>query len=46
MDAAIDASGARVVAIATPPATHAGLAHRAIAHGCHVLCETDGGQSR
>jgi predicted dehydrogenase len=25
--------------ICTPPASHAALAHQALAHGCHVLCE-------
>nr|WP_314468659.1 Gfo/Idh/MocA family oxidoreductase [uncultured Novosphingobium sp.] len=39
LDEAITATGAEVVTIATTPDTHAGLAHRAIARGCHVLCE-------
>jgi predicted dehydrogenase len=36
---AIVATGARLVTIATPPATHAPLTLTAIGHGCHVLCE-------
>jgi len=39
LDEAITATGAQLVTIATPPATHARLALAAIAHGCHVLCE-------
>ena len=39
LDEAIDRTGAKVVTIATTPATHAPLAMRAIARGCHVLCE-------
>ncbi|MET0238311.1 MAG: Gfo/Idh/MocA family oxidoreductase [Sphingobium sp.] len=39
LDEAIDKTGATVVTIATTPATHAPLALRAIARGCHVLCE-------
>ncbi|QDK35310.1 Gfo/Idh/MocA family protein [Sphingomonas sp. IC081] len=39
LDEAISATGARLVTIATTPDTHAALAHRAIARGCHVLCE-------
>lgn len=39
IDAAIDATGASLVTVATTPATHAKLAHSAIARGCHVLCE-------
>lgn len=39
LDVAIERTGAKVVTIATTPATHAPLAMRAIAHGCHVLCE-------
>lgn len=39
LDEAIDATGAGVVTIATPPDTHARLALAAIARGCHVLCE-------
>lgn len=39
LDEAIAATGARVVTIATPPATHAALALTAIARGCHVVCE-------
>lgn len=31
--------GLDAVSIATPPATHAPLAHEAMAAGCHVLCE-------
>jgi predicted dehydrogenase len=36
---AITQTGASLVTIATTPATHAKLAHIAIAGGCHVLCE-------
>jgi predicted dehydrogenase len=36
---AIEATGAKVVTIATPPNTHAELTLTAIAHGCHVVCE-------
>lgn len=39
LDEAIAKTGARLVTIATTPATHAGLAMQAIARGCHVLCE-------
>jgi len=39
LDEAITKTGAKVVTIATTPATHAKLAHVAIARGCHVLCE-------
>jgi predicted dehydrogenase len=39
LDAAIAATGAKVVTIATPPSTHADLTLKAIAHGCHVVCE-------
>lgn len=39
LDEAIGKTGARLVTIATPPATHAALALTAIARGCHVLCE-------
>lgn len=39
LDDAITATGATLVTIATTPNTHAFLAHQAIAHGCHVLCE-------
>ena len=39
LDAAIVATGAVAVAVATPPNTHAPLVHAAIARGCHVLCE-------
>ena len=39
LDEAIDKTGARVVTIATPPSTHAALTLKAIAHGCHVVCE-------
>ncbi len=39
LDEAITATHARLVTIATTPATHAALAHQAIARGCHVLCE-------
>lgn len=39
LDDAVDQTGARLVTIATPPATHASLALAAIARECHVLCE-------
>ena len=39
LDEAISRTGARLVSIATTPATHAPLALKAIARGCHVLCE-------
>jgi predicted dehydrogenase len=39
LDEAIEQTGAKLVTVATTPATHAPLAHQAIAHGCHVLCE-------
>jgi predicted dehydrogenase len=39
LDEAITRTGARLVTIATTPATHAPLAQKAIARGCHVLCE-------
>ncbi|MDE8654142.1 Gfo/Idh/MocA family protein [Novosphingobium album (ex Liu et al. 2023)] len=39
LDAAITATGAGLVTIATTPATHGKLALAAIARGCHVLCE-------
>ena len=39
LDEAIAQTGAKVVTIATPPSTHAALTLKAIAHGCHVLCE-------
>ncbi|MEJ5977711.1 Gfo/Idh/MocA family oxidoreductase [Novosphingobium sp. PS1R-30] len=39
LDEAIAATGAKVVTIATPPSTHAALTLKAIAHGCHVVCE-------
>jgi predicted dehydrogenase len=39
LDEAITRTGAKVVAIATPPHTHAPLSLLAIARGCHVLCE-------
>ncbi len=39
VDEAIGKTGAKVVTIATTPATHAPLALKAIARGCHVLCE-------
>ena len=38
-DEAMEKTGAKVVTIATTPATHAALALKAIAHGCHVICE-------
>jgi len=39
LEEAINRTGARAVAIATPPDTHAALTLTALAHGCHVLCE-------
>jgi len=39
LDEAITRTGAQVVTVATTPRTHAPLALKAIAHGCHVLCE-------
>lgn len=39
LDEAIAATGAKVVTIATPPSTHAALTLKAIARGCHVVCE-------
>ena len=36
---AIDRTGAVLVAISTPPYTHAPLALEALSKGCHVLCE-------
>src|ERR1051326_8990652 len=39
LDDAIAETGAGLVVIATPPNTHAPLALKAIAHGCHVVCE-------
>ena len=39
LDEAIDRTGAQIVTVATTPATHAAIALKAIARGCHVLCE-------
>jgi predicted dehydrogenase len=39
LDEAIERTGAKLVAIATPPNTHAELTLKAIERGCHVLCE-------
>ena len=39
LDRAISETGARAVAISTPPNTHFPLVMTALAHGCHVLCE-------
>jgi predicted dehydrogenase len=39
LDEAITQTGARLVTVATTPATHAKLAQAAIKRGCHVLCE-------
>ncbi|MGE4338246.1 MAG: Gfo/Idh/MocA family protein [Pigmentiphaga sp.] len=39
LDEAITATGAMVVTVATTPSTHAPFALKAIARGCHVLCE-------
>jgi predicted dehydrogenase len=38
LDEAI-ATGIDAVSIASPPATHAAVARKALEHGCHVLCE-------
>lgn len=50
LDEAITRTGAKVVAIATPPHTHGPLSMLAIARGCHVLCEkpfaSDTGEAR
>jgi predicted dehydrogenase len=39
LEAAIRSTGAEVVAISTPPHTHAPLAIAALELGCHVICE-------
>src|SRR5262245_32749995 len=39
LDEAITKTGAKLVTVATTPSTHGTLAMKAIAHGCHVLCE-------
>lgn len=39
LDEAIDATGAELVTIATPPSTHAELTLKAISRGRHVICE-------
>ncbi|TCM34383.1 Gfo/Idh/MocA family oxidoreductase [Novosphingobium sp. ST904] len=39
LGAAIERTGAHLVTIAAPPASHAPLAFAAMARGCHVLCE-------
>jgi predicted dehydrogenase len=39
LDKAIATTGAQVVAISTPPHTHAELSLAALERGCHVLCE-------
>ena len=39
LDEAIAQTGAKVVTVATPPSTHAELTLKAVAHGCHVVCE-------
>ena len=39
LDEAIEKTGAKLVTVATTPSTHGMLAMKAIAHGCHVLCE-------
>lgn len=39
LDHAITHTGAKVVAVATPPNTHRPLSMIAISRGCHVLCE-------
>jgi predicted dehydrogenase len=39
MDEALDLPGVQAVTIATPPNTHAEIAHAAIARGQHLICE-------
>ncbi len=39
LEQAIESTGAGVVTVATSPAMHGPIAHKAIALGCHVLCE-------
>jgi predicted dehydrogenase len=39
LDAAIDETGAELVAVSTTPHTHGEIAMQALANGCHVLCE-------
>jgi predicted dehydrogenase len=39
LDRAITQTGATAVTVASPPASHAGVALKAIARGCHVICE-------
>jgi predicted dehydrogenase len=39
IDALIDGARPGIIVICTPPSTHRDLALRAIAAGCHVLCE-------
>lgn len=39
LEKAIASTGAQVVAISTPPHTHAELSIAALQRGCHVLCE-------
>ena len=39
IDEAIRKTGAVAVTIASPPSTHSELTLKAIAHGCHVICE-------
>lgn len=39
LDEAIARTGAQVVTVASPPHSHAELTLKAIARGCHVLCE-------
>ena len=39
LDQAVKETGALVVAVSTPPNTHAPLVLQAIERGCHVLCE-------
>jgi len=39
LDEAISRTGSKLVTVATTPATHAEIALKAIARGCHVLCE-------
>jgi len=39
LETAIERTGAALVAISTPPLTHADLVFAALRKGCHVLCE-------
>ena len=39
LQAALDATGASIVTISSPPASHCELTLQAIERGCHVICE-------